>query len=378
MRIVSVVGTRPQLIKAAVLEPLLRARHEATFVDTGQHWDEAMAGSFFGELGLPRPDHSLGAGGGSHAEQTAAMLRGLEPILLAEGPDAVVVYGDTNSTLAGALAAAKLTIPVAHVEAGLRSFDRAMPEELNRIVADHLATWAFAPTPTAVENLRAEGITTGVHLVGDLMQDLAARIAPEVRDGAALARARSALAAAGGDIPVLEPGGYLFATIHRAENRTPDAIRRWTAALRRVARADRPVVLALHPGTREALAGAPDADFGSDVHVVAPTGYRTGLALQLHAAAVLTDSGGIQREAAWLGTPCLVLRSTTEWVEAVAGSSGGMVVVGVDATAIEAALATLAPIDASAGIARRRAAGLHLRPAGAGEAIVAALADGAR
>lgn len=377
MRIVSVVGTRPQLIKAAVLEPLLRARHEATFIDTGQHWDEAMAGSFFGELGLPRPEHSLAAGGGSHAEQTAAMLRGLEPILVAERPDAVIVYGDTNSTLAGALVAAKLTIPVAHVEAGLRSFDRAMPEELNRIVADHLATWAFAPTPAAVENLRAEGIKAGVHLVGDLMQDLAARMASEVRDGAALAAARSALVGTGDAIPVLEPGGYLFATIHRAENRTPHAIRRWTAALRRVARADRPVLLALHPGTREALREVADADLGPAVLVVEPTGYRTGLSLQLHAAAVLTDSGGVQREAAWLGTPCLVLRTTTEWVEAVATSSGGMVVVGLDATAIEAALARLAPLDTSSEIARRRAAELDLRPAGAGEAIVEALATSA-
>ena len=165
MKIVSVVGTRPQLIKAAALQPALRTRYEEVFVDTGQHWDDAMAGSFFAELGLARPDHSLGAGGGSHAEQTAAMLTGLEPILVAEGPDAVLIFGDTNSTLAGALAAAKLGIPVAHVEAGLRSHDRRMPEELNRIVADQLATWCFAPTAGAVENLRTEGITRGVVLV---------------------------------------------------------------------------------------------------------------------------------------------------------------------------------------------------------------------
>src|SRR5205807_1900829 len=153
-----VAGTRPQLIKAAALQPVLRGQHDEVFVDTGQHWDDAMAGSFFRDLGFAHPDHSLAPGGGTHAHQTPAILPGLEPILRTEQPDAVLVYGDTNSTLSGALAAAKLGIPVAHVEAGLRSFDRRMPEEINRVVADHLATWLFAPTPTAVENLAAEGL----------------------------------------------------------------------------------------------------------------------------------------------------------------------------------------------------------------------------
>ncbi len=162
MRIVSVVGTRPQLIKAAALSPVLRTRHDEILVDTGQHWDEAMAGAFFAELGLPRPDHGLGIGGGSNADQTARMLAALDPIVREAGADAVLVYGDTNSTLAGALVAAKLTVPVAHVEAGLRSFDRRMPEEVNRVVADHLSRWLFAPTPTAVANLAAEGIVDGV------------------------------------------------------------------------------------------------------------------------------------------------------------------------------------------------------------------------
>src|SRR4051794_4840466 len=187
VRIVSVVGTRPQLIKAAALSPVLRERHDELFVDTGQHWDESLAGAFFAELGLPRPDVSLDGGGGSHAEQTARMLRGVEEVVTRERPDAVLVYGDTNSTLAGTLAAAKLGVPVAHVEAGLRSFDRSMPEEVNRIVADHLARWRFAPTPTAVANLRAEGLTDGVELVGDLMQDLAARVSRDVRDPRVLA-----------------------------------------------------------------------------------------------------------------------------------------------------------------------------------------------
>ncbi len=366
VKIVSVVGTRPQLIKAAALQPVLRARHDEVFVDTGQHWDESMAGSFFSELGLARPDHALGAGGGSHAEQTAAMLLGLEPILLDARPDAVLVYGDTNSTLAGALAAAKLGIPVAHVEAGLRSFDRRMPEELNRVVADHLATWLLAPTTTAVDNLRAEGITHGVVLVGDLMQDLAARVGMEVRDPAVLEGIGARL---GVD---LSPGAFLFATVHRQENREPEAIARWTSMLASAARSGHSVVLALHPGTRAAMERA-GLRTDPDVFVVEPQGYRTSLALQLHAAAVLTDSGGVQREAAWLGVPCLVLRSSTEWTEAVEGSAGRSVVVGLDERKAATALERLAPPNDTARLARERAAGLELRPVGAAEAIVAAL-----
>jgi len=366
VRIVSVVGTRPQLIKAAALWPALRARHDEVFVDTGQHWDEAMAGAFFGELGLPRPDHSLGVGGGGHAEQTGRMLIALEPILAAERPDAVLVYGDTNSTLAGALVAAKLGIPVAHVEAGLRSFDRRMPEEINRVVADHLSRWLFAPTPTAVANLSREGIVEGVALVGDLMQDLAARVSAEVRDA-------SVLDEIGGRLGIsLAPGGYLFATVHRAENRAPDALRSWASLLGAVGGRTRPVVLALHPGTRGALA-AEEIELPDAVRVIEPQGYRTTLALQLHAAAVLTDSGGVQREAAWLGVPCLVLRPTTEWVEAVAESAGRMVVVGLDARRAVAELDRLAPRTSAAAAARIRAAGLDLRAAGAAEAIVQAL-----
>ena len=366
MRIVSVVGTRPQLIKAAALGPSLRARHQEIFVDTGQHYDEAMAGSFFAELDLPKPDHTLGVGGGSHAEQTARMLERLEPILVAERPDAVLVYGDTNSTLAGALAAAKLGIPVAHVEAGLRSFDRRMPEEINRVMADHLSRWLFAPTPTAVANLASEGITEGVVEVGDLMQDLAARVAGEVRDPAVLAPIGERLG-----LP-LTPGGYLFATIHRAENREPEAMQAWAETLARIGSADRPIVLALHPGTRAALAQEEIA-LADGVAVVKPQGYRTTIALELHAAAVITDSGGVQRESAWFGVPCLVLRDSTEWVEAVAGSGGRMVVVGLDGPRTVAEAARLAPRDAAPGLAAKRARTLDLPPVGAAEAIVAAL-----
>jgi UDP-N-acetylglucosamine 2-epimerase len=371
VRILSVIGTRPQLIKAAALSPVLRTRHEEILVDTGQHYDDELAGTFYRELGLPAPEHGLDVGGGSHAEQTGAMLTGLESLLERHRPDAVLIYGDTNSTLAGALVAAKGVVPLAHVEAGLRSFDRRMPEEINRVVADHLSRWLFAPTPTAVRNLRAEGIAQGVHLVGDLMQDLAARVGREVAPPEALAMTSRNLADAAPGID-LRPGRYLFATVHRAENRLPGALRSWAALLDRVARPDRPVILAIHPGTRLALERE-GIELSPAVRLVDPQGYRTSLTLQLHAAAVVTDSGGVQREAAWLGVPCLVLRGTTEWVEAVAGSGGRMVVVGLDAELAERVLAELAPLDRSADLARERAAAFDLAPAGAAAAIVAAL-----
>jgi UDP-GlcNAc3NAcA epimerase len=375
VRIVSIVGTRPQLIKAAALEPALRSAHDLVSVDTGQHYDEAMAGAFFEELALPAPDHSLGIGGGTQAEQAARMLVAIEPILVGRGPDAVLVYGDTNSTLAGALAAAKLGIPVAHVEAGLRSFDRAMPEEVNRVMADHLSRWLFAPTPTAVANLLAEGLTDGVSLVGDVLQDLAARMAPTVREPAALEVVASRLRGPATGIS-LRPGGYLFATVHRAANRGSSALHAWAGLLDAVARPDRPVVLPLHPGTAAALRAA-GIELGPSVAVVEPVGYRAALALQLHAAAVLTDSGGVQREAAWLGVPCLVLRDTTEWLDAVEGSGGRMVVVGLSSGAASAALDDLAPPARAMEDARARAVGLALEAAGAVAAIVAAFEDAA-
>ena len=359
MRIVSVVGTRPQLIKAAALLPALRSRHDEIFVDTGQHYDEAMAGSFFAELGLPRPDHSLGIGGGTQAEQTGRMLPAIETILLSALPDAVLVYGDTNSTLAGALAAAKLGIPLAHVEAGLRSFDRRMPEEINRVVADHLSRWLFVPTPAGVTNLAAEGITDGVTLVGDVMQDLAASVAPTIRDPASIAGFG------------LRPGEYLFATIHRVENRSREAVSQWAGLLGSVARPDRVVVLAIHPGTRVALESS-GVSVPPTVRLIEPQGYRATLALQLHSAAVLTDSGGIQREAGWLGVPCLVLRNSSEWTETLEASEGAISLIGLDPGRAVAALDRFAPDDAP-DLARKRAEHLDVRPAGAGAAIADAL-----
>jgi UDP-N-acetylglucosamine 2-epimerase len=364
MRIANVVGTRPQLIKAAALQPALRERHEEVFIDTGQHWDDGMAGVFFRELGLRAPDLSLGVGGGTPAEQTGRMLIALEGALRAVAPDVVVVYGDTNTTLAATLAAAKAGVPVAHVEAGLRSFDRAMPEEVNRVVTDHLAAWCFAPTQVAVENLEREGVEGAVHLVGDVMRDLAARTVDEIRDVDALAGV-----ADGG----LRTGEFLFATIHRAENRTPDGIRGWVALLDGVARADRPVVLALHPGTVAAM-DALGVRPGPEVTIVDPLGYRSSLAAQLHAAAVLTDSGGVQREAAWLGTPCLVLRSTTEWVETTDVEGATSVLIGLDTQRARTELDRLAPADAAVEAARERATSRAIATDGAVASIVRSLA----
>jgi len=358
VRIVTIVGTRPQLIKLAALQPALRARHDEVLVDTGQHWDEAMAGNFFSELGLPQPDHSLRIGGGTGVEQVARMLLALEPVVGAARPDAVLVMGDTNSTLAGALAAARLGIPVAHVEAGLRSFDRRMPEEVNRVVADHMARWSFAPTPTAVANLATEGITRDVHLVGDVLQDLVARIVPELRDPSFAPR---------------QTGRYLFATIHRAENREPAAVRAWADLLGSLATADRPILLALHPGTRAALDRL-GVGLSPHVHVLEPLGYRASIAAQLHAAAVLTDSGGVQRESAWMQVPCLVLRSTTEWVETIADATSRTVVVGLDVVAAEAALERLAPTGRGPSDASERVQTVRVVAVGAGERIAAVLA----
>jgi UDP-N-acetylglucosamine 2-epimerase len=366
MRIVSVVGTRPQLIKAAALQTSLRRRHSDVFVDTGQHYDDALAGNFFGELGLARPDHSLGIGGGGHGEQTGRMIIALEPLLREVAPDAVLVFGDTNSTLAGALAAAKLGIPVAHVEAGLRSFDRRMPEELNRVVADHLSSWLFAPTPAAAANLASEGIRSGVFEVGDLMLDLAARVSGELRDAAVLGPISARLG-----VP-LAPGRFLFASVHRAENRDPAAMAGWSALLGAVAAPDRPVLLALHPGTRASLQAA-GIVLPAGVVVVEPQSYRSSLALQLHAAAVLTDSGGIQRESAWLGVPCLVLRNTTEWVETVGGTGSSAVLVGLDREAALHELSARAPQNRTAEQAIERAANLQLAGSGAAELITASL-----
>jgi UDP-GlcNAc3NAcA epimerase len=309
MKLLTIVGARPQFIKAAPLSAELRKQHTEYLVHTGQHYDDNMSDVFFRELEIPPPDRHLGVGSGSHGTQTAAMLVQIEKALKEVRPDAVIIYGDTNSTVAGALAAAKLHIPVAHIEAGLRSFDRRMPEEINRVVADHLSTWLFAPSQVSVKQLAAEGIVKGVHDVGDIMADSVRLFAP-------VARQRSQVLTRLG----LMPDDYFAATIHRAAN-TDDA-ERLAGIIKGLSSTPLRVVLPLHPRTRgaiqrhglDSLLTAKD----SKLIVIEPLGYLDMLQLQQHAAAILTDSGGIQKEAYYLSVPCITLRDETEWVETVA------------------------------------------------------------
>jgi UDP-N-acetylglucosamine 2-epimerase len=324
MRLLSVTGTRPQFVKAAPLHAELAKHVDLVVADTGQHYDHELTRVFNEELALGEPDVRLAVGSGTHAEQTAAMLVGIERAALDVRPDAMLVYGDTNSTLAGALVAAKLNLPLAHVEAGLRSFDMRMPEEVNRVVCDRLSRLLFCPSETAVANLAAEGITRGVELVGDVMVDLARVLGP-------VASARSSYPAALG----LEPGSYALATAHRQANTEQPALSRLAAGLLGVAG---PVVLPLHPRTRDALAKAGLlAEIERSLVVLPPLGYLDFTALLRAARVCLTDSGGVQKEAYLHSVPCVTLRDTTEWVETV--QLGWNVLVADDPDAIAAAAA---------------------------------------
>jgi UDP-GlcNAc3NAcA epimerase len=308
MKILTVIGARPQFIKAAAVSRLLRERPGVTevLVHTGQHYDENMSDVFFRELSIPAPEHHLEIGSGPHGQQTGRMLEKLERVLLSDRPDVVLVYGDTNSTLAGALAAVKLHVPVAHIEAGLRSFNQRMPEEINRVLTDHVSRWLFAPTPTAVENLRREGIAGDrVQLVGDVMYDAAMQFGEE--------SAGSAVQRWG-----VQSGGYVLATIHRAENTdSPVRLRNIFEGLRAVAE-EVPVVLPLHPRTRSALLreGLLRGEDGR-LRVIDPVGYLDMVRLERHARVIATDSGGVQKEAFFHRVPCVTLRDETEWVELV-------------------------------------------------------------
>ncbi|MGE0653643.1 MAG: non-hydrolyzing UDP-N-acetylglucosamine 2-epimerase [Alphaproteobacteria bacterium] len=306
LTILSVVGARPQFIKAAAVSRAIRARDDMTeiLVHTGQHFDEAMSDIFFGELAIPPPAHHFAIHGGPHGQMTGRMLEAVEAVLGETRPDWVLIYGDTNSTLAGALAAAKLHIPIAHVEAGLRSFNRRMPEEINRVLADHVSQLLLCPTGAAVTNLKAEGITRGVHHVGDVMYDAALHALEK-------GPARSTVLAALG----LAVKGYSLATVHRAENTDdPAQFAAVVAYLKRLA-SDRPVILPLHPRTRDAAARE-----GLDlapIRAIEPVGYFDMMQLLANAADVYTDSGGLQKEAYFVRTPCVTLRAETEWVETV-------------------------------------------------------------
>jgi UDP-GlcNAc3NAcA epimerase len=314
VKIVSIVGARPQFIKAAPVSRMLRTRHTEVLVHTGQHYDDNMSAVFFRELGLPEPDYHLGVGSGSHGAQTGQMLAKIEEVLVAEQPDWTIVYGDTNSTAAGALAAAKLQIPIAHVEAGLRSFNRSMPEELNRIIADHLASLLLCPSRTARTNLRREGIRQGVREVGDVMAE-ALNMAVEN------CRSRSHVLDRFG----LTEGAYLLATIHRAEN--TDDPQRLRAILAALDDGEELVIFPVHPRTRKAITALRYTPRRT-VKLVEPFGYLDMVRLQQSARLILTDSGGMQKEAYWLGVPCVTLRDETEWVETV--DTGWNVLAGAD------------------------------------------------
>jgi UDP-GlcNAc3NAcA epimerase len=329
MRVLTVVGNRPQFVKAAAVSRRLRGAHDEVLVHTGQHHDPELSAVFFAELDLPAPDHRLGVAGGTNASQLGRMLPALEPLLA--GVDAVLVYGDTNSTLAGALAAADRGLPVVHVEAGMRSFDRTMPEERNRVLTDQLSALLLCPSAVALENLRREAVPGRAEIVGDVMVDVAHAVQPAAR------RRGEPLHAAG-----VEAGAYVLATAHRAAN-VDDPVRldRLVTLLEAI---DEPIVLPLHPRTRARARAAGLGDrLDRAARVCPPLGYLDFTALLCQARAVLTDSGGVQKEAYLAGVPCVTLRERTEWLETV--ETGWNTLVGLDAAAAVAALARTAPND---------------------------------
>ena len=333
MRVLTVIGNRPQFIKASAVSSRLRAAGDEVTVHTGQHYDAELSQVFFDELELPPPEHLLGIGGGTNTAQTARMLAAIEPLIADVQPDAVLVYGDTNSTLAGALAAVQAGVPVAHVEAGMRSFDRAMPEEVNRVLTDHMSALLLCPSETAVANLRRESVAGAVELVGDVMVDVAQLLQPAAR------LRTSALAPYD-----VEPGGYLLATAHRAGNVDDPA--RLALLVEVLLALPLPTVLPLHPRTRARLDAAgllERVTAAAHILLAPPLGYLAFTALLCNARAVVTDSGGVQKEAYLAGVPCITLRPSTEWVETV--EAGWNVLVDLDPAATRAALERTPPVE---------------------------------
>lgn len=332
MKVVSIVGARPQFIKiapiaGAIASGAMGSHVEHQIVHTGQHYDAKMSDVFFADLSLPGASVNLGVGSGSHGSQTGAMLAQLESTMVALAPDIVIVYGDTNSTLAAALAAAKLHIPVAHVEAGLRSFNRQMPEEINRVVADHVCDLLLAPTPTAIANLRVEGLVGRSVYTGDVMYDA-------VLHFRTLAKQRSKVL----QQLELQPHAYAVATLHRAENTDdPVKLRALLDALNSVANEHFPVIFPIHPRTANRIkTDLRDWQPHARLRLIEPVGYLDMLTLVDHSAMTLTDSGGLQKEAFFLGSPCVTMREETEWEETV--GCGANVLVGSDPTAIQTAV----------------------------------------
>ncbi|CAB1251600.1 UDP-N-acetylglucosamine 2-epimerase homolog [Clostridiaceae bacterium BL-3] len=314
MKILTVVGARPQFIKAAAVSNIIRKHHSEILVHTGQHYDENMSKVFFEELNIPKPDYNLGVGSGRHGKQTGTMLIKLEEVYEKEKPDFVLVYGDTNSTLAGALCASKLLIPVAHVEAGLRSFNMEMPEEQNRVLTDHISNILFVPTKSAEKNLKEEGIKKGVYNVGDVMFDA-------ILNFKKLARSRSEII----EELDLEGKEYILTTIHRAEN--TDHIDKLSNIVGALNECGKTVVLPLHPRTRKYMLNY-GLEFSENVKVTDPVGYLEMINLEMNSQKIVTDSGGVQKEAFFMRKPCITMREETEWVETV--ENGWNKIVGTD------------------------------------------------
>jgi UDP-N-acetylglucosamine 2-epimerase len=357
--VLTVVGNRPQFVKAAAVSRHLRESADEVLVHTGQHYDRELSEIFFEELGLPPPDHQLGVGSGTHAEQTGAIVVGLESLLREVDPDTVLVYGDTNSTLGGALVASKERVPLAHVEAGMRSFNRSMPEEINRVLADSVSELLLCSTELAMKNLESEGLGEGAVLVGDVMADVALTFGP-------IADRRSDVL----DRLGIEPRGFCVATAHRAGNvDDPGRLRELLEVLARGARVA-PVIFAVHPRTRARLeaAGALEGLEERGVRAIDPVGYLDMTAMVRASRAVLTDSGGLQKEAFLASVPCVTMREETEWVETV--EAGWNRLVGLDPEAAAAALEELPrPGDRTSPAAEMYGGGK------AGERVAAAIAE---
>jgi UDP-GlcNAc3NAcA epimerase len=329
VHLLSIVGARPQFVKAAMVVEAIREysnhpgngmlRH--TLVHTGQHYDHSLSDVFFQQLPLPKPDYNLGVGSGTHGKQTGALLAAIEDVLIKEDPDVVLAYGDTNSTVAGAIAAAKLNVPVGHIEAGLRSFNRKMPEEINRVVTDHVSSWLFCPTKTAVKHLASEGITSGVYQSGDVMLDAVLNFQETAMNRSHILERLE-----------VEPSEYALFTMHRAEN--TDSAVQIVSNLELLIRWSRPVVFPVHPRTWHRLTEVPTLKPLADklqaaehVKLIDPVSYLDMLVLERNARVVLTDSGGVQKEAYFFGVPCMTFRTETEWTETLVGGwnrlSGG-------------------------------------------------------
>lgn len=314
MKIITVIGARPQFIKAAAVSKKLREKNEEIIIHTGQHYDENMSNIFFEELEIPKPDYNLNVGSGGHGLQTGSMMIKIEEIFKKEKPDCVLVYGDTNSTIAAALTASKMLIPVAHVEAGLRSFNKAMPEEQNRILTDHISKYLFTPAENAVKNLKEEGISENVFNVGDVMYDAILHFTN-------IAEVKSDII----NRLNLEEEKYILATVHRAENtNNPNRLKNIVKAFNACSQN---IVLPLHPRTKKYIEEY-GLSFNSNIKIIEPVGYLDMIMLEEHSEKIVTDSGGVQKEAFFMNKPCITLRDETEWIETV--QNGWNVVVGAD------------------------------------------------